>query len=96
MHRLIAAPFLGDRLVLIPGSGQGLKISPLHFAELRHWAANDGLVPDWLSSVVSRHWAADISGRALRDVVLVRDVSPYGYVRASYEINKGCDYACLH
>ncbi|MER5466614.1 radical SAM protein [Streptomyces sp. NPDC002668] len=96
MHPLIAAPFLSDRLVLLPGSGQGLKISPLHFAELHHRAANDGLVPDWLSSAVSRHWAADISGCTLRDVMLVRDVSPYGYVRASWEIDKGCDYDCPH
>lgn len=34
--------------------------------------------------------------RPLRDSVLVRAPSPYGMARASYEINKGCDYDCPH
>lgn len=96
MHRLIAAPFLGDRLVLNPSIGKGLKIPPLKFAELHHRAAHDDAAPDWLTYAVAQHWGMDLVGRRLREAVLVRDESSYGYVRASYEINKGCDYDCPH
>ncbi|MEU6709573.1 radical SAM protein [Streptomyces wuyuanensis] len=95
MPRLIAAPFLNDRLVLRPGSSSGLKIPPLKYAELQHLSEHGGNVPEWLSVAVQKQWALALAG-PLRDVVLVRDPSPYGYVRASYEINKGCDYDCPH
>jgi len=32
----------------------------------------------------------------MRERVLVRERSEYGYGRASWEINLGCNYACSH
>ena len=38
----------------------------------------------------------DLTGRLIRDTVLVRPETGYGYARASYEVNLGCNYDCEH
>ncbi|MGH3976446.1 MAG: radical SAM protein, partial [Pseudonocardiaceae bacterium] len=43
-----------------------------------------------------RAWNLEISGRLVNDAVIVRTQSPYGYSRASYELNLGCNYDCEH
>jgi MoaA/NifB/PqqE/SkfB family radical SAM enzyme len=96
VHELIASPFLDDYLVLRPGSTRGLKIPHGRYLELRHAAAGASPCPPWLADAVRRQWQLDIGGRAVGDVVLVRERSPYGYGRASYELNLGCNYDCEH
>src|SRR5207244_3165997 len=94
VHQLIASPFLDDYLVLRPGSTRGLKIPYARYLELRH--AGDAPCPGWLTEAVRRQWELDVAGRRVADVVMVRDRSPYGYGRASYELNLGCNYDCEH
>lgn len=91
MHELIASPFLDDHLVLRPGDGRGLRIPPLRFAELEDAVE----VPAWLVDAALRRWGIDVSGPRAQKV-LVRKASPYGYGRASYELNLGCNYDCEH
>ena len=43
---------------------------------------------------VHRRWGLDLTGRPLAGTVLVRQPSRYGYGRASYELNLGCNYDC--
>ncbi|WP_405777263.1 radical SAM protein [Streptomyces sp. NBC_00859] len=43
-----------------------------------------------------RAWELDLSGRPLGETVLVPARSPYGYGRASYELNLGGNYDCEH
>ena len=38
----------------------------------------------------------DLTGRLIRDTILVRPETGYGYARASYEVNLGCNYDCEH
>jgi MoaA/NifB/PqqE/SkfB family radical SAM enzyme len=38
----------------------------------------------------------EVSGRRLDDAVLVRPETGYGYARASYELNLGCNFDCEH
>ncbi len=96
MHELIASPFLDDYLVLRPGSSRGLRIAHSKYLELRHAAGAGDPSPTWLAEAVRRQWRLDIDGRSLGEVVLVRERSPYGYGRASYELNLGCNYDCEH
>ncbi|MGW4127287.1 hypothetical protein [Amycolatopsis japonica] len=50
-----------------------------------------------LAEVVRRRWPdLDIAGRPVAETILVRDQSPYGYGRASYALNLGRDYGCVH
>ncbi|MGI5349738.1 radical SAM protein [Streptomyces sp. CA-250714] len=96
MHELIVAPFLTDFLVLRPGSTRGLKVPQHRYLELQQAARNRDPFPAWLHDPVRAQWGVDLTGRSANDALLVREVSEYGYARASYEINLGCDYDCPH
>ena len=95
MPDLIVAPFLDDYLILRPGSASGLKIPAHRYLELRD-AASDNTMPSWLSSCAQRTWGLDISHRRPGETLLIRDPSPYGHGRASYEVNNGCNWNCGH
>jgi len=96
MHHLIASPFLEEHLIIRPGHVAGIKIPLARYLETKR-AVDDGAPPPaWLIDGARRAWSLDIAERPAADTVLVRTPSPYGYVRASYEINKGCDYDCPH
>jgi len=97
VHQLIASPFLDEYFVLRPGHDTGVQISLARYLELSKAASVDADAPHWLIDGVSQALGLDLpSHRPLRDTVLVRAPSPYGMARASYEINKGCDYDCPH
>jgi organic radical activating enzyme len=49
-----------------------------------------------LVSVARRAWDLDISRAPLSGSILVRSESSFGYGRASYELNLGCNYDCEH
>ena len=95
MHQLIVSPVLDDYLVLRPGQPNGIKISRTHYLELIDSSA-DQPCPDWLVSAAQHAFGLDLAGRPLSPDVLVRPVSSYGYGRASYELNLGCNYDCEH
>ncbi|MCI3270118.1 radical SAM protein [Streptomyces cylindrosporus] len=94
MHSLLASPFLGQHLILRPGHPQGIQIHRSSYDELR--TAPEGHAPPaWLRLAASQAWGMHLPrGAALSTVVLVREPSPYGFVKASWEINLGCDYDC--
>jgi uncharacterized Fe-S cluster-containing radical SAM superfamily protein len=92
MHELVVSPFLGGHLVLHPGQRNAVKISRGRYAELQ----SAGLCPGWLADAARHSWGIDVRGRALRDFAIVRQPSPLGYGRASYELNMGCNYDCRH
>jgi MoaA/NifB/PqqE/SkfB family radical SAM enzyme len=50
----------------------------------------------WLTDVARSTWNLDLSRRTVGEAVLVRSESSYGYGRASYELNLGCNYDCEH
>ncbi|MER6678149.1 radical SAM protein [Streptomyces sp. NPDC000983] len=96
MHALIASPFLDEHLIVRPGHDTGVQIPHARYAEVKR-AADDGrLPPAWLVDAARQAFSLDIAGQPLAGTVLVRIASPYGYARASCEINKGCDYDCPH
>ncbi|WP_190822543.1 radical SAM protein [Saccharopolyspora pogona] len=92
MHELIAAPFLDHYLLMRPGRQEGMKIPFRRYHELRT-ATVDQPCPSWLVDAVQRAWGLDLAHRQA-DAVLVRPPSLYGYARASYELNLGCNYNC--
>jgi hypothetical protein len=70
MHKLIVSPFLGEYLVLRPGSPGGLKISEGKYRELTEATSS----PAWFTDSVSTSWAYDISASPLAKTVLIRAV----------------------
>ncbi|MER7076699.1 Radical SAM superfamily enzyme, MoaA/NifB/PqqE/SkfB family [Saccharopolyspora kobensis] len=93
MHELIASPFLDHHLLLRPGRQQGLKIPTSKYRELQQTRV-DQPCPSWLVDAAHRAWALDLNERRTGEAVLVRQPSLYGYARASYELNLGCNYDC--
>ena len=97
MHDLLAAPFLGQYLLLRPGSTAGVQLPCGHFDQLVRAAAAGGPYPAWLAVLARERWGMEFqASAAMGDRVLVREQSEYGYGRASWEINLGCNYACSH
>jgi molybdenum cofactor biosynthesis enzyme MoaA len=94
-HQLIASPYPEGHVVVRPGRDGAIRIGTTRYAELRDAPAGMP-VPAWLANSARSGWGMDIAGRTCRDVVLVRPESPYGYARASYELNLGCNYDCEH
>ncbi|PWI06549.1 radical SAM protein [Streptomyces sp. NWU339] len=95
-YEVLVAPFLDKHLLLRPGEQSGATIPAPLYVELRDTASCSGDVPQWLADTVRQSWDLDIAGRAMVSTVLVRDESPYGYCRASYELNLGCNFDCAH
>jgi hypothetical protein len=95
-HALIASPFLDGHLLLKPGARAGARIPADHYEGLRQAAADGEALPAWAVQTASDVWGIDLSGRTAMGTVLVRDPSPYGYCRASWEINLGCNFGCKH
>ena len=87
MHELIITPFLTDYLVLRPGSPGALRLPAGRYRELSRLHAAGAACPAWLAEQVARHWQRDITGRPLGELAIIRHESPYGYVRATYELN---------
>lgn len=95
MHQLIASPYPDGYLVVSPGRTGGIRLGAARYAELGNAPAS-ALVPAWLADPARAAWGLDLTGSALSDAVLVRLETPYGYARASYELNLGCNYDCEH
>ncbi|MFE6178806.1 radical SAM protein [Streptomyces sp. NPDC056464] len=94
MHELVVTPFGGRRLILRPGSSKAVQLPHAKFDELSTLAASASTVPQWLVDAVRAQWRLDLAGRSAGEVLLVREAAPYGYSRATWEINLGCDYDC--
>jgi organic radical activating enzyme len=95
IHQLIASPYPEGHIVVSPGQEGGIRIGPNKYAELRD-SAPAASVPDWLAAAVRAQWGMDVTGLPSGDAVMVRPETPYGYARASYEVNLFCNYGCEH
>jgi molybdenum cofactor biosynthesis enzyme MoaA len=94
-HQLIASPYPEGHVVVRPGYDGAVRIGTARYAELRD--APDGApLPSWLTEPVRTVWGIDLTDRATTGTVLVRPETAYGYARASYELNLGCNYDCEH
>ena len=92
MYDLLAAPFLGQYLLLRPGSTAGVQLPRSHFDQLAQAAARRGSYP---SGLARECWRVELPhADRMQGRVLVREQSEYGHGRASWEINLGCNYAC--
>ncbi len=92
---LIASPSPDGHVIVSPGFEGGIKIGVNKYAELRDAVATVP-VPGWLSTAALAQWSVDVTDRFVGDTVLVRPDTAYGYARASYELNLGCNYDCEH
>jgi molybdenum cofactor biosynthesis enzyme MoaA len=94
-HQLIVSPYPEGHVVVRPGRDGGIRIGADRYAELRD-ATPEAPIPDWLIGPAQAGWDTDLTGCPISGTVLVRPETEYGYARASYELNLGCNYDCEH
>jgi MoaA/NifB/PqqE/SkfB family radical SAM enzyme len=94
-HQLIASPYPEGHIVVRPGYDGALRIGAARYAELRDSPA-EAPVPSWLAESARTGWGIDLTGCTACSTILVRPETRYGYARASYELNLGCNYDCEH
>ncbi|MCF4138690.1 radical SAM protein [Streptomyces sp. Tue 6430] len=96
MHALIVSPFLEQHVLVRPGARGGALLPEERYEELRVHAS-DQPAPVWYADAVREQWAdLDVDGRPLGESTLVRQPSTWGYGKASWEVNLGCNYKCKH
>src|ERR1035441_4967848 len=92
MPDFLAAPFLGQYLLLRSGSTDGVQLPRGYFDQLAQAAAAGGSYPPWLPGLARQRWEMELPAAApMEGRVLVREESPYGDGRASWGVNLGCD-----
>jgi hypothetical protein len=97
VHQVIATPFLDEGfLVLRPGSERAIRIPAGNYQQLCGLSGRSETVPGWLARACWDCWDLDLYAGPASEVVLVRKPSAYGYGRASWELNLGCNYDCEH
>jgi MoaA/NifB/PqqE/SkfB family radical SAM enzyme len=95
-HHIIVSPFLDGHLAMHPGSEAGIRLPEAHSNELRDLVRTQGPVPPWFSNAARTAWELELRNQMTGHVLLVREPSAYGFARASWEINLGCNFACKH
>lgn len=93
-HRLIVSPFLEGFLAVRPGSAKGIRLPEEQYLELQTLAESASPMPEWFADPVYSTWGLDLHGEPSHEVMLVRSPSEYGYSKASWEINLGCNFGC--
>jgi MoaA/NifB/PqqE/SkfB family radical SAM enzyme len=98
MYNAIVSPQESKFVAVRPGCREAMQLPSPYYAALAGIADTDGSVPDWFADAAREAWGIELAGRPINDVVVVRapSVSPVTYSRASWEINKGCNFSCEH
>ncbi len=96
MFDIVASPQHQKFVVVRPGSRRAVQIPSAMHKELVAAAEERRLVPQWLAAAAGQAWDLDLHGRPMDDTVLVRPLTRLNYGRATWEINKGCNFNCEH
>ncbi|AEW98853.1 radical SAM protein [Streptantibioticus cattleyicolor] len=96
MYQAIASP-QGDKFIVArPGARKGMHIPHIMYKELSDAVADRQTVPGWLVDAARQAWGIDLAGCPTERTVLVRPLTSLNYSRATWEINKGCNFNCEH
>ncbi|WP_327316542.1 radical SAM protein [Streptomyces sp. NBC_01235] len=96
MHQLVASPQDGKFVMVRPGARGGIQLPFAFYRELGTAVAERSPVPEWLVGAARQAWGLELEHRSSEQVVLVRSQTPLNYSRATWEINRGCNFACDH
>src|SRR5690348_7202708 len=98
MYQAIISPQEDQFMAVRPGHSKGMSLPAGCYAELRDGQDCGRVVPDWFVHAARQQWNIDLGGQRVDEVLVVRAPStgPVTYSRATYEINKGCNFSCEH
>lgn len=96
--QVIVSPQEDIYLAVRPGTPAGMQLPAANYAQLAD-AVHDQLpVPSWFATAAQQAWQLDLTGQRADQVLHVRrrPIGPVTYSRATWEINKGCNFSCEH
>jgi MoaA/NifB/PqqE/SkfB family radical SAM enzyme len=96
VHELIASPQLDNFVIVRPGAQRALGIPRSKYQELVRRVGDGHPVPGWLIEAARQAWGLRLDGQSVSSAVLVRPLTALNYARATYEVNKGCNFSCEH
>ncbi|MDG4793827.1 radical SAM protein [Micromonospora sp. WMMD1082] len=98
MYQAIVSPQESKFVAVRAGQQAAIQLPSAYYGELAEVADSDGVVPDWFGVAARQAWGIELAGRPIHDVLVVRapSVLSVTYSRASWEINKGCNFSCEH
>ncbi|MGW7542229.1 radical SAM protein [Streptomyces sp. NPDC054770] len=96
MHEMIVSPQSDKFVIVRPGEQAGMQIPHAMFQELSNVVEADSQIPDWLLDATRTAWGLELGGHSSRECILIRPETALNYNRASWEINKGCNFNCEH
>jgi hypothetical protein len=96
--RVIVSPQEDIYVAVRPGAQAGIQLPAAKYAELISAAARADAVPAWFVDAARQAWEIELARQPTDRVIAVRPAShgPVTYSRASWEINKGCNFSCEH
>ncbi|GHE58324.1 hypothetical protein GCM10018785_29410 [Streptomyces longispororuber] len=96
MHQIIASPQQDKYVVVRPGARGGMQIPRAMYDDLAEAVEGGQPAPRWLLDAAAQAWGLSLGGGPALETVLVRPVTRLNYSRATWEINKGCNFNCEH
>ncbi|MCM2391824.1 radical SAM protein [Streptomyces albipurpureus] len=96
MHQVVATPQDDKFAVVRQGEQKALHIPRSFYEEVVEAVAGGSPVPGWLADAAQAAWGLRPAGQPSDTAVLVRPLTILNYSRATFEINKGCNFGCEH
>nr|BFE56448.1 hypothetical protein GCM10020063_009740 [Dactylosporangium thailandense] len=98
MYEAIVSPQEDLFMAVRPGHSRGMSLPAAYYAELQDRNDAGRPVPEWFIDGARRQWNIDLTGQRVDDALAVRapSTAAVSYSRATYEINKGCNFSCEH
>lgn len=96
MHQLIVSPQNDKYVVVRPGARNGMQIPHGMYEEVANAVKEGASLPSWLTEAAQKAWGLRPEITSAAGSVLVRPITSLNYNRASWEINKGCNFNCEH
>lgn len=94
MHQLIVSPQSDKYVVVRPGARNGMQIPHAMYAEAANTVEKGAPLPPWLIQAANRAWRLRLDQSESYRAVLVRPLTALNYGRATWELNRGCNFAC--
>ncbi len=98
MYQAIVSPQEDKFIAVRAGQNAAMQLPSRYYAELADLADQNAVMPGWFAEVARQAWGLDLTARPVNEALVVRppSVLPVTYSRASWEINKGCNFSCEH
>ncbi|WP_240468289.1 radical SAM protein [Streptomyces dangxiongensis] len=94
MHQVIVSPQHKKYVAVRPGSRGGMQLPREKYVEVRETVSAGSPLPAWFIDATKKVWGLRLDSGSASNTVLVRPETALNYSRATWEINKGCNFAC--